>query len=266
MAEHAKPNTFGPFRVIKQLRPSLVGQRWLALRDGEQSSHVLHKIDGLHERSRERRFLEAAGALSDLRHTHVLHVEHYSVTSEHVGILVTPFAGNQDGVVTLADLARGRGEPMPSGEVDRVVGHLLDAAATAHERGIAHGRVVADEILVDPRGSLRIELYGLRRHLEDGAPSRYESRDEVRSIARIGYTLLTGVDATDTVIPPSRLVKRLSPDWDLWFEEALGAAGFDSAREALGSLPSATPLVPEVPRSAAVRTVLRRFRLPLTPG
>jgi hypothetical protein len=120
-----------------------------------------------------------------------------------------------------------------------------------------------DEILVDRRGSLLVELYGVARAMDTLArPSLETLRDEVRSVVEIGYQLVTGLRAEHPLIPAGRLVRKLDAGWDQWLARGLDpSGGFDSADGALAALPGARPNV-EVSNSA--RSVLALLR-PATP-
>ena len=113
--------------------------------------------------------------------------------------------------------------------------------------------------MVDRRGSLSIELYGLARRLAmPGArPASEAIRDEVRSIVEIGYWLLTGLPAEEPRIMAGRLIPKLERRWDEWFDRGLDPlAGFLSAEDALGAMPG---LRREIEASQGpVRTVIGR--------
>jgi hypothetical protein len=114
---------------------------------------------------------------------------------------------------------------------------------------------------VDRRGSLAIELYGLRRRLlgSGDRPATEVGRDEVRSIVAIGYELLTGLSAEDPRIEATRLIPKLDRRWDEFFAEGLDPlAGFLTAGDALGSLPSLRRELDA--RQSPVQVVIRGFR------
>jgi serine/threonine protein kinase len=256
----------GPFRLIQQLEPGPMAERWLALDEREESTHVAHRFRSGTDKSELRRLVEGMERLSSLAHPHILPIEHF--TLERVGLgkgdgawVVTPYTGTPEGLLTLSLLREDKGGQMPPVEVERTLMHLLEAGEHAHAAGFRHGPMAAEEILVDRRGSVSVELYGLRRIMrgdEAGLPGEVE-RDEVRSIVEIGYRLLTGLSAEEPRIRADRLIQKLDHRWDEWFDAGLDPmAGFLSAGEALAWLPSLRREV-EV-RTNPVRTVLGTFR------
>ena len=149
--------------------------------------------------------------------------------------------GDVDGITTLRTLLRYKGGEMSPDEAERALLQLLQAVHFVHDLGLHHGPIDMNEIHVDRRGSLYIELYGLSRAIRGAGEANPETiRDEVRSLVEIAYTLITGLRAEEPLIPAGRLVKRLSGAWDEWFDHGLNpAGGFDSASEAMDALPAA---------------------------
>jgi hypothetical protein len=125
-----------------------------------------------------------------------------------------------------------------------------------------------DEVVVDRRGSLAVELYGLRRRLGTlwRRTAGEVAKDEVRSIVEIGYTLITGLSSDEPRIPATRLFPRLDRRWDDWFNEGMDPlGGFTTAEEALSNLPSLRREVEERQKASPVQTVIRRFRQVIGP-
>lgn len=253
----------GPFRLVRQLQPGILGERWLAFNESDQSDHVAHRFRLSQDRVEQRKFVAAIEALSPLVHPHLLPIEHLSLGVAGGAWVVTPYTGSHDGLVTLASLVRDKGGRMTPAETERALIQMLEAMEYAHSEGHHHGPVNPEEILVDRRGSLAIELYGLRRRLGGMAqqPASEVARDEARSVVEIGYWLLTGLPADEPRIQAGRLIPRLDHRWDEWFNEGLDpAAGFASPSEALAAMPGMRREVESRERVSPVRTVLGRFR------
>jgi serine/threonine protein kinase len=256
----------GPFKLVQQLEAGPLAERWLALDEREESTHVAHRFRPGTDRNELRRLVDGMERLSGLSHPHLLPIEFFTLEKATLGKgegawIVTPYTGNLEGLVTLSGLREHKGGQMPPVEVERTLMHLLEASEHAHSTGFRHGPMATEEILVDRRGSVLVELYGLRRIIqgtEAGPPGEVE-REEVRSIVEIGYRLLTGLSAEEPRIRADRLITKLDHRWDEWFEAGLDPmAGFLSAGEALASLPSLRREV-EV-RTHPVRSVLGTFR------
>ncbi len=252
--------SLGPYVLVRQLTDGRLGERWLALHERSQTSHTLHRFAPCHDKAEQRRLLEAFETLSAFRHGHVLPIGEFSFAGDGRGWLVTPYSGNQEGLVTLADVLEAKGGQLGPYEAERAVAHLLEAFGAAHAVGLHHGPLSIDEVLVDRHGRVMIELFGLARRLQGLDRGNTELiRDEIGSVAQLAYRLLTGLGADEPRIAAGRLNRRLTRAWDEWLEAGLDpSGGFESATAALGALPSAR--TDGEPREVTVRTVIGRLR------
>ncbi len=250
----------GPFALTRTLQPGPLGPRHLALHELDHSSHVIHRPVG-RDRFEQRKFLAIAQAAQKLRHPHILPIEDFGLDAKGSPWLVTPFTGDATGLWSLEAHLRAKGGYLPPIEARQAVGHLFEAAAFAHESGLAHGPLAMDEVLVDRRGSLLIEFYGLARMRRTGETLTTDPdvrRAEVQSIVRIGYQLVTGLLPEMPIIAASRVVAGLDPAWDAWFATGLSDIGFKSAAHATSALNDSTAGVRAV-AGGAVRSVWRRL-------
>ncbi|MEM1185293.1 MAG: hypothetical protein AAGI53_09870 [Planctomycetota bacterium] len=205
-------------------------------------------------------FVERLRGHASVEHAHVLPIQDVELAPDGMVFLLTPYTGNPDGLVTLADLATVKAGQASPFEVGRGVHQLLEASVHAHALGLYQGPFTSSDVLVDPHGSLLIELYGISRVLAglDCTQPRL-ARDEVNSIASIAYHMLTGMDAAEPRVRASRLVKRLDRVWDVWFDEALDpSGGFETAAEALAALPGQGVVETRPTNSGGVFARLRR--------
>lgn len=272
-----------------------IPQRFLALHSSDQSSHVAYRFPAIKAGNDERRFQAAADSASRLNHAHILTIEQYGIDALGHPWVITPFTGDVDGVRPLSRLLREKGGQMDPLEVERAMDQLLKAVAAAHaeitvpalsatagsigngaESGthrpppslpLIHGPMSIDEILVDRRGALMVELYGLARTMRPSprTPTLVAEmmRDEVRSVVEIGYQLITGLRAEEPIIPAGRLVPshRLDRRIDAWLARGLDpTTGFDSAVQAMLALPSHAGPHTRPSRLGTVRNVLSRLR------
>lgn len=228
---------------------------WLAVHNGEQTSHVVYRFDDV-----PADIGEAIVPLVDFEQAHVLSIEQTGVDTIGRLLVRTPYTGNQQQWIRLSDVLQAKGGQMAAPEAERAVMHLLEASEAAHRVGLVHGEIDMSRVLVDRHGRVQVELYGLDRVIRGLRGSSAElRRDEVRSIALIAYTLITGMEPSDPPIAPSRLVKKLSRSWESWLMRGLDPTdGFDSASEAISALPSLTTDEP-TPTVRVVRSVLRSF-------
>jgi serine/threonine protein kinase len=250
----------GPYRLTRHLASGRLADRWIAFHDAEHSLHVAHRFKT--DAPLIVTLRDAVAEITRVAHPHLLPVEGLYEGVAGSAWIITPFTGNHDGLVTLNSLLAEKGGRMTPSEAERALCQLLEGIAAAHEAGCHHGPLKADEVLVDRRGSLAIELYGLGRRLGKlrQRPASEVSRDEVRSVVGIGYTLITGLSAEEPRIPATRLFPRLDRRWDDWINEGLDPlGGYASAEEAMALLPGLRREVEER-QASPVQTVIRRFR------
>lgn len=257
MSSQSERVRFGPFRLVRELSPSPMGRRWLALRESDQSSHAVYRFESLPDRVWRRRHMRAMQSLAELRHPHLLTVEVCAFAVGDEPWVVTPYTGNHDCIVTLADVLAAKGESLSAAEAERAVLQVLEGVSYSHSVGKGNGPLSMEQLLVDRHGSVLIELYGVSRALRglDGINSEL-IRDEVRSVVEIAYRLVTGLAADEPRIPAGRLVKKLPRAFDEWLEEGLNpGGGFQTAAEAIAKLPHRRP----EPEAGRVRTVLGKI-------
>ncbi len=255
------PAFFGPYRVIRALAPSSLAHRWLALHVRRQTSHVVHRFGVCGDRVERRRFTTAFEQLATVDHPHLLRVEHFSFGSKGRPLVVTPYTGSHDGLLTLRQLLDQKRGRLSEFEAERLIEHLLDASGYGLEHGLSHGAMQADDILIDRSGCLFVEHYGLRRALAGDTPATTVDADEIDSIVRLGYECLTGVTTATPLVKPSRLARLSDRAWDAFFGSCLGVAGVQTPAEVLEKLPSQAKVTNEEAEPlGAVRVALRKLR------
>lgn len=266
--DRAAVNRFGPYRLIRPLEPVTGWERFIALHERDDTDHVVYRHPALRETSERRRLLGVIEPLAAVRHMHLLEVSSYSFDEQDRLCLVTPYTGNQEGLVTLADLVERRSGRLEVTETARCVEHLLEAVVAARAAGLSGGPVEAERTLVDRRGSVHIELYGL-----PGADRAFRGvctgADEVRAIGAMAVWLLTGLRQDVAPVAIGRIAGRGARAWEPWLEAATDPMnGFETPVEALLALPGRghTDRVREVmasvdpARPARIAEMLRRFR------
>jgi hypothetical protein len=254
--------------MIRALEPLLGWERFIALHERDDTDHLIYRHPALPDAAERRRLLAAIAPLAAVRHPHLLEVSVYSLDEQDRLCLITPYTGNQEGLVTLADLVERRNGRLETSEVGRCVEQLLLGLQAAHTAGLGGEPIEPERVQVDRRGSLWIELYGL-------PPADRSTRgvstivDEVRAVASMAVWLLTGLRQDIAPERIARIAGRTARPWEPWIEVAIDPMrGFESASEALRALPSrerSEPIsVPQVvvpastPRKFA--DMLRRFR------
>ncbi len=258
------PLRIGSYLLTRPLGHSPIAARFLALHEQTQSSHVAHRLAPCPGRVERARMEAAFTSLARLDHPHILRLESLTIVDDTPWI-ITPFAGDADGLRSLGKLLRQKGGQMSPLEAGIAVGQLLAAFDYAHARSaeapVFNGGVTLDDVLVDRHGRVIVELFGFSRRLKGMARGDMETiREEVARIVEIGYELITGLRAEEPVIPAQRLAPRLSRSWAQWLERGLDPSlGFRSAKQALEALPTSAPVqTPAVVVRREMATLARR--------
>lgn len=237
---------FGPYRFTRELGtvpigPSREVKRFAALKDYDQSSHLVYRVHGLGAaKMGHRRFLKAVERCAALDHPHILPIEVYSLCSSGAACVVTPYPGDQAGLTTIASLMREKGGKLPANEVARALEHILAAVNHAHGKGFVHGAIAPERCLVDRFGRVILELYGLSEEWEPSVMERPDlARSEVKSIVHLACKLLTGNDWLPAGSPTRSNGGRMAAAMEAWVAYGLDPSrGFSSAGEALRALPT----------------------------
>lgn len=232
----------GGYLLTRPLGSGCVGDRFLALHEQTQSSHVAHRLAHCASKVDRSRIEAAFGALGAMEHPHILRLE-AMIFEDSTPWIITPFAGDADGLRTLGRLLRQKGGQMAPLEAGIAISQLLHALDYAHSTSagapVFHGLLVMDEVLVDRHGRLIVELFGMSRRLKGLSRGNLETgREEVARVVELGYELITGLRAEDPIIPAQRLAPKLSRAWSQWLDRGLDPSrGFQTARQALDLLP-----------------------------
>ncbi|GJM19076.1 MAG: hypothetical protein DHS20C14_12890 [Phycisphaeraceae bacterium] len=262
--------SFGPYRLVRPLGRSAVGTRWVALDERTGESRTVYRFPATGDHAERRRMLDALERIGSLDNPHLVTVDQYSLDHAEGVWAIAAYRGHQSGLVGIRELANAKGGQLSVTESLRAIDQLLSGISAAHDAGIAHGPVSPEEVFVDRHGSVWVELYGFARAVRGPATAdEMVVRDEIRSIVSLGYTLLTGLDAEEPRMAPSRVVRKLDKWWDGWFDRGLEAAGgFESADEARHALLGDGTSIDDSPTvtTRPARGVLSRFRKPTASG
>lgn len=208
MYHAALERVFPQLRCERQLPDHRAGRRWLARDRAEGWPRLVYLLGFPHLASPVAQ--ESLAALHTSRVPHAQAIESFHIEGGALWI-VSPYPGSYEGLTSLAGLlalrAGGRLGPF---EALRSARHVLQALDAGHALGVPHGPVRSDEVIVDTRGSVQIELFGVDRCVNSlrAEMSDAERRAEVVSVGRLAHELLTGL--APAPIPED--VKRLRPD------------------------------------------------------
>lgn len=229
--------------VSRPLRERPLGECWLAHRRDDSVPLAAYRIARTAvPGASSGAFVQAMRRLADARLPHALSI--LAVHAEEGGDwwVLSPYVGSYEGLLSLDMLlARKPGARLTPLETLHAAAQLLTALAAADEAGVFHGPVSLDEILVDRRGSLLIELFGVERLIRgEQGPDVDEARDAVASAVGAIYRLLTGLPPRS--LKTAELARQVGPRWVEWLERGLAAhGGFTDASEALAALPGRAP-------------------------
>lgn len=151
------------------LAPLGTGRSWKAIATCDRAHVVLRPVLG--SDAVRRRLRQEAALWGSVTSAHVVAVRDVLSTEPDLYVVVSDYASG-GGLDAL--LARRGG--LTDGEIVTVVGPLAEALAAAHERGLAHGRVTAGNVVFTDDG---------RPMLTDAALSTCASGDAVEDVAAL---------------------------------------------------------------------------------
>jgi len=143
-----------------------------------------------HERSRAQ-FLRAAYSASRFQHPRVLPAIEDGTDASGAPFVVRAWSDGEP----LADIVR-RG-PLGEGEVLKIAEQVLDALEIAHAHGVVHGAIGPSNVLVTPRGSVRVCDFAT----PPGLSSHASDEDDVLAARRIGP--FAAPERCDAAAPPA---------------------------------------------------------------
>ncbi len=201
------------------------------------------------------RFVREARAAARLTHPNVVAVYDQGDDEGTVFLAMEYVAGR----LTLRDVIRDEA-PLQPGKALTLLEEILKAISAAHESGIIHRDVKPENVLIDPRGRVKVADFGLARAISSAttatatggvlmgtvsylAPElvtegRSDARSDVYALGVLLYELLTGVKphqgdspiqvayahVHDDVPPPSLLVEGVPPYLDAFVARATSRA------------------------------------------
>jgi hypothetical protein len=219
-------------RVVRDLAPSAVGERWLSLDESRHTSHVIHVI-----RCDQQAAPRVAAVLESLKRAtdpHVLRVDHVE-RRDDAWIVLTEYPGHSDGVITLDALVAAKGGRLTAPESARGIRHLVDALLHIHVLGVCNGTLDTAQCLVDRHGRVVLELAGVRAAMEGLTTVAEHQREEVRSLGVLGHRLFSGVHPGETRHPRTRI----DASWERWLTRAIASMdGYVSIEQAAKDYPA----------------------------
>ncbi len=128
-----------------------------------------------HERSKSL-FLRAAYAANRFQHARVLSILEDGADGDGIAYVVRPWAEAEP-----LDALVAKRTKLPEPDVLRIAEQVLDALEMAHAHGILHGAIAPGNILVTPRGSIRLCDFATPPGLGARAASEMEGIAQMRT-------------------------------------------------------------------------------------
>ena len=156
--------TFGNYRIDDKLGAGGMGVVYRATDvnlDRPVALKTLRSADTTNPES-EARFLREARAASRLQHPSIMTIHHFGVEGATRYIVMEFVEGR-----TLKQMMGG--QPLDVIQLCEVAIQVADGLATAHERGVIHRYMKAENVMVTPRGQVKILDFGLAKLKEPEA-------------------------------------------------------------------------------------------------
>ena len=150
--------TFGNYRIDDKLGAGGMGVVYRATDvnlDRRVALKTLRSTDTANPES-EARFLREARAASRLQHPSIMTIHHFGVEGETRYIVMEFVEGR-----TLKQIMGG--QPLDLIQLCEIAIQVADGLATAHERGVIHRDMKAENVMVTPRGQVKILDFGLAK-------------------------------------------------------------------------------------------------------
>ncbi|GAA4877212.1 serine/threonine-protein kinase [Actinomycetospora straminea] len=184
-----EPRRFGPYRLERLIEAGSTGEVYEAV-DVERDRPVALKLSPDDPDLRER-FRRACRLAARLRDPHVIPIHDYGEVDRRPYLEMRLV---EDGV-TLASLLRTDG-PLEPGRAVRLVAQVAEALDAAHDDGLVHGDVRAENVLVTPEDFVYLVDFGAA-----GAPEEVDPREDVAALARLLRACVPGTgSALDAVV------------------------------------------------------------------
>ena len=197
MPEHTRPGDVlaDRYRLTDLLTESEGGRFWRAFDVVLQRDVAVHIIALSDERAPLLR--EAARRSATILDRRMLRVLDIDETADRC------FVVNEWGSGTSLDILLTHGEPLSPTVAAWIVAEVGDTLAVAHDAGIAHGRLVPENVLIDQDGAVRLIGFAVDAALH-GLPAGRIAADEVDLVGLL-YAGLTGrwAGISRSLMPPA---------------------------------------------------------------
>jgi len=222
--------TLGRYRVLDPLGRGGMAQVYRAYHP-QLDRYVAIKVlrsDLVEEPEFLARFHREARAVARLRHANIVQVYDFDVQDGIYYMVMELLEG--DTLKARLNDYHLRGEPMPPGEMVRILLDVLDGLAYAHSEGMVHRDIKPANIMLTKRGQAVVTDFGIAqmvggtRHTaagvlmgtlnyiapEQGLESKSDARSDIYSLGIVLYEMLLGKPPFDADTPLAILMKHLN--------------------------------------------------------
>src|SRR5438477_2327133 len=232
--------TVAHYKILSPLGAGGMGEIYLA-EDAELGRKVALKFlpdYALVDDDRVRRFRQEARVASALSHPNIAHI--YEIgESEGASFIALEFIEGQ----TLA--ARIAGRPLGVEEIVAIATQVADALDEAHAHGITHRDIKAANIMLTPRGLVKVLDFGLAKMTQAGTVAAAPAGQAAQVETRTGMVMGT----VNYMSPEQAMGRDVDTRTDIWslgvvlYEMATGRLPFngDSAPETIDRIAHAQP-------------------------
>src|SRR2546427_612655 len=228
------------YKILSPLGAGGMGEIYLA-EDAELGRKVALKFlpdYTLVDDERVRRFRQEARVASALSHPNIAHI--YEIgESEGASFIALEFVEGQ----TLA--ARIAGRPLGVEEIVDIATQVADALDEAHAHGITHRDIKAANIMLTPRGRVKVLNFGLAKMTQAGTVAEAPGGQAAQVETRTGVVMGT----VSYMSPEQAMGREVDTRTDIWslgvvlYEMATGRLPFngDSVTETIDRIAHAQP-------------------------
>ena len=155
--------TFGTYRVEEKLGEGGMGVVYRAIDTELDRPVALKTLISKADAESVARFLREAKAASRLQHPAIVTIHHFGVEGDVRYIVMELVEGR-----TLKEIIGGR--PLQAKQICDIATQVVDGLAAAHDKGIVHRDIKAENIILTSRGQVKILDFGLAK-LRDVEPA-----------------------------------------------------------------------------------------------
>lgn len=226
-------SNFGHYRIDEKLGEGGMGVVYRATDTELDRSVAIKTLLSSADPEASARFMREAKAASRLAHPAIITIHHFGVEAETRFIVMEYIEGR-----TLKRIIGGK--PMHLNQLCEIAIQVADGLAMAHEHNVIHRDMKAENVMVTPRGQVKILDFGLAKlkepetkptdktvfqtqvgvimgtvsHMapEQALGSEIDARADIFSFGVVLYEMATGVMPFDAPSPQAMLAKILNQD------------------------------------------------------